>query len=417
MNTSENKSFCILPWINISVDPDGNIVPCCTSSININKPDGSAYNLGHDNIEDIINSKEYVEIRQKMLNGETVSGCEECYVQESYGGKSLRQIHTELWHNNPLIEHKINSSVIPTTVEYFDLRFGNLCNLNCRSCGPKNSSQFAKELNEISQKNNKINNFIRIESYDHINDWYKTNTFDENIKSQIDNIKLLYITGGEPTLIEKNYEILEYLIDKGKASEITIHMNTNLTNVKPRLLNLISKFKYVLIFASVDGYESVQEYIRYPSNWSQIDKNIRSLLDLKSDNMSIIATPVVQNVNLENISDLFDYLEKLNKEAGKQIIHISPIILNNPYHLDLKYLPLEYKKQCWEKIENWIKNNCSFQRDSLLNYMSPVKAKCFDDIEYQHQLDKFREFTDIFDTHRNVKLSDINPSLYKILYK
>lgn len=419
MNTSENKSFCILPWMNISVDPDGNIKPCCVSHSPIKKEDGTNYNLGYDKLEDIINSPSYVNIRQQMVDGELVKGCEECYKQEEYGGNSMRIYHTGAWQHIPSVASKLSnlSNTIPNQIEYFDLRFGNLCNLNCRSCGPKNSSQLTKELNEIRQIDKRIEKHFFMNLSDYINDWYKTPTFDDNIKSQVDNIRVIYITGGEPTLIEKNYEILEYLVAQGKSSEIFVHLNTNLTNIKPRLLNLISKFKYVLMFVSVDGYKEVQEYIRYPSDWSQIDKNMKMLIDLKAENMMIIVNPVIQNTNLEHIVDLFEYMEQFNRDADKTIVHISPTILSHPEHMDLKYLPIEYKKQCWEKIEQWLDNRCSYQKEHLTQHMLPVKLKCLDDIEYQHKLDEFREFTEIFDTHRNVKLSDINPSLYKILYK
>ena len=39
-------------------------------------------------------------------------------------------------------------SAITDKIKYFDLRFGNLCNLSCRSCNPTASSQIAKEINK-----------------------------------------------------------------------------------------------------------------------------------------------------------------------------------------------------------------------------------------------------------------------------
>jgi MoaA/NifB/PqqE/SkfB family radical SAM enzyme len=403
MNTSENKSYCILPWMNISVDPDGYVKPCCVSTQRL------PYNLGHNTLAEIVNSPEMVQLRQDMIDGVLVPGCNECYQQEQYGGKSLRQVHTDAWQFIPSVKHKLDN---PTTeihigVEYFDLRFGNMCNLQCRSCTPSNSSQLAKEFKQLN---------IPVEVQDNINDWYQTDRFIENIKSQLDNIKVLYITGGEPTIIEKNFEILEYLISEGKSQDIILQLNTNLTNIKPRFLDLLSKFKYVILFVSIDGIGSVQEYLRYPSKWTQIDKNLRTLLDLKSDNMIIKPTPVIQNVNLSTITDLFEYFEGFNRNAGKTVIEIAPIVLNNPSHSDIVYLPLEYKQECWKKIQDWLAT-ASYQNDELYRILNQVEQKCNIVLGYDDKLAEFKRQTEIFDNHRNTSLKHINPELYKILYK
>lgn len=410
MNISENKSYCILPWINISVDPDGTIKPCCVSQQYIRKEDGTKYNLGYDTLPEIINSTEYVQLRQDMIDGKKVPGCNECYQQEQYGGRSLRINHSEHWQILPSAKAKFDNptSVIPIGVEYFDLRFGNLCNLMCQSCRPENSSQLAKENKQLG---------FPVHVADNINDWYQTETFIENIKSQIDNIKSLYITGGEPTLIEKNYEILEYLINEGKAKEIFLQLNTNLTNIKPRFLNLIKQFKYVTLFISIDGYGPVQEYIRYPSNWNQIDKNIRLLLELHTSNIDIRATPVIQMTNLSTIVDLFEYFEKFNRELGKPAIVLNPIILYSPLHFDIRFLPIDYKQKCWEKIEQWLPT-AQFQSDELKSILEQVKQKCqADDPDSEEWLRNFKTHTDIIDNHRQLYLKDVNPELYQIVTK
>ncbi len=81
-----------MPWNNVSVDPDGSVKPCCISRDYIKKSDGTKFNLGHDKIEDFYNSPDYIEIRQKMLSGETVPGCSQCTQIESYGKESKRII-------------------------------------------------------------------------------------------------------------------------------------------------------------------------------------------------------------------------------------------------------------------------------------------------------------------------------------
>lgn len=91
MNISENKSFCALAWTHISTDTDGSIRPCCVSTDFIKKENRENYNLGTDSIITIYNSPDYIQLRQDMVDGKTITGCGRCYSQEASGTKSYRQ--------------------------------------------------------------------------------------------------------------------------------------------------------------------------------------------------------------------------------------------------------------------------------------------------------------------------------------
>jgi MoaA/NifB/PqqE/SkfB family radical SAM enzyme len=397
-------TYCVLPWVNITVDPDGSIKPCCVSQDFIKKPTGEKFNLGFDKIEDIVNSKDLVDIRQKMLAGEKVAGCSQCYQHEEYGGKSQRLQYNQMF---PL---KFSQSHVERTdIKYFDLRLGNLCNLNCRSCSPKNSSQFSKEINELHNTN--ITKFHEILPLT-IDTWYESDVFMDNIDSQLKNIKLLYLTGGEPTIIKKNFEILNKLISTGFSKNITVMINSNMTNLNSDFYEILDEFKSVIFFASIDGTGPIQEYLRYPSDWNQIDNNITKLI--KRANIKIRPTPVIQTTNLNKIVDLFEYFENFNISANKSIVEMMPIILENPKYLDLLYLPLDYKLMCWERIEKFIKN-CKFQSPLFFNKMEALKNKCLRDSVDLEYLNLYKEYNTILDINRNQKLSDINPELYSIL--
>jgi MoaA/NifB/PqqE/SkfB family radical SAM enzyme len=397
-------TYCVLPWVNITVDPDGSIKPCCVSQDFIKKSTGEKFNLGFDKIEDIVNSKDLVEIRQKMLAGEKVAGCSQCYQHEEYGGKSQRLQYNQMF---PL---KFSQSHVERTdIKYFDLRLGNLCNLNCRSCSPKNSSQFSKEINELHNTN--ITKFHEILPLT-IDTWYESDVFMDNIDSQLKNIKLLYLTGGEPTIIKKNFEILNKLISTGFSKNITVMINSNMTNLNSDFYEILDEFKSVIFFASIDGTGPIQEYLRYPSDWNQIDNNITKLI--KRANIKIRPTPVIQTTNLNKIVDLFEYFENFNISANKSIVEMMPIILENPKYLDLLYLPLDYKLMCWERIEKFIKN-CKFQSPLFFNKMEALKNKCLRDSVDLEYLNLYKEYNTILDINRNQKLSDINPELYSIL--
>ena len=296
-----SSTFCVLPWLNITVDPNGDIKPCCVSTDFIKKIDGTHFNLGNDSIEDIYNSPDFLSIRQQMLDGDKVAGCSQCYQHEKLGGDSQRILFNEGWKNQ-----KFTNVIADTKIQYFDLRFGNLCNLSCRSCNPRNSSKFAKELDEL--RDTKIHKFH--DNYTlSVEEWYDNKMFDQNMESKFSNITRLYLTGGEPTVIKKNIEMLEKLESLGYSNNITLVINSNMTNLNNIFYRLLSKFKQVVFFASIDGIGDIQEYLRYPSNWNQIDKNIQMVLT--QTNMIIRPTPVIQITNLNKVVDLFEYFDFL----------------------------------------------------------------------------------------------------------
>jgi hypothetical protein len=277
---------------------------------------------------------------------------------------------------------------------------------------PINSSQLDKQAIENAELQKYYDKF----GYD-INEWYETDTFDENVYSNLSTLKMLYITGGEPTLIQKNFKLLELLIERGYSKNIFLIINSNMTNDKPIFFDLVSQFKEVLFFVSIDGYDKIQEYLRYPSDWNQISNNMEKLVARGAENITIKVSPVVQVTNLSNITDLFEYCEEFNRKAGKNIVDIFINNLENPDYLNFINLPLNYKTKCWEKIDNWVKNKCTYQKPLFHSQLESVKKKCLVDVDYQEKLDRFFDFNGLVDKHQKLTLQEINPELYKILHK
>jgi MoaA/NifB/PqqE/SkfB family radical SAM enzyme len=399
-----NKTFCTLPWVNVSVDPDGSVKPCCISNDHILKEDGSRYNLGYDKLEDIYNSKSFMDVRQKMIEGVEVNGCTRCYEQEKISGTSHR-----LSYNNFKVAKK-TSRIDKIKIQYFDLRFGNLCNLKCRTCNSTASSQIAKEVIEIKDHN--IREFWHPVKHD-INAWYQTETFQNNLESQLDHVSLIYLTGGEPTLNEENKRFLQKLVDNNRHKFVTIKISTNMTNLNKEFFRLLSNFQRVIFFASIDGFKETQEYLRYPSNWNQIDDNIQQVLSNKR--YKLIPTPVIQIGNLNNIVDLFEYFESFNRKAQKPLISIDPILLEFPEQFNIKYLPKDYKMMCWNRIETWYNEKCKYQGVMFKKKINGIKSKCLEDVNYQDQISKYKYMNNILDNHRNHHLANINKELYDLL--
>lgn len=418
----ESNSFCIMPWVHLATEPNGEVKICCLSSKRLKDDDNKRFNLGSNDIIQIYNSTEIKDVRKRMLNGERVSECEHCWKEEDSGGLSQRKSMTTQWINDfpeliEYIENGIHNEYnVDSAPMYYDFRFGNLCNLKCRSCGSLNSTQINKEYKELKQQHPTTTFFIDSgERFDAMNDWYNTEQFKANIYNNIDKIRKIYITGGEPTLIEENYKILNKLVEIDRAKDVTIMFNTNMTNLKDDFYELIVKFKHVEMCISIEGYGLVQEYLRYPANWNQIDKNIKKLAKLPS-NIGIFAVPVIQSVNLETITDFFKYIESINNEYGYYRIRLLPIMLDSPSYLDLSILPTEYKLKCLNSINEYLATSKHFMDDvHFVGRINHLTTKCQEEKYNVQLLKRFKQFTEILDKFREQDLNKVNPSLYSII--
>lgn len=401
-----NKSYCSLAWLGITTDPDGSLRPCCVSNDHITKDNGKPFNLGLDTLEEIYNSNSYKELRRAMLNGEHIAGCSTCYNNEEYGRESKRLI------NNALFQDSVFDSVdSDLNIKYFDLRLGNLCNLKCRMCNPTNSSLIEQELED----NPALNKFYSKNKVELAN-WFDTEVFNQNINSQLNNVVSIYMTGGEPTVIKKNYDILQRLIDAGQHKNITLVLNTNLTNSNPIFYDLVSKFNKVIIQMSIDAVGDLDNYIRYPTDFDDVDRTIKDLIALKG-NIQLRAGPVIQSLNLNKLVDLFEYLESFNRIYKKQVIDIRPGFVFLPNHLNIIHLPTEFKINCYKKIYVWMMDKCRYQSQQFRDTMQALKKKCYEDNFNPAILREFLEFNTNLDNIRNTKLELVNKELYEVVIK
>ena len=75
-----SKTFCPYPWIHVMTQPTGTVSWCCVARDNFKNDDGSMFDLNKgDRIESVWNNNHMRKIRQQMLDGEVVKGCEHCY--------------------------------------------------------------------------------------------------------------------------------------------------------------------------------------------------------------------------------------------------------------------------------------------------------------------------------------------------
>ena len=143
-------TFCILPWIHLFITPGGLVRLCCQAADHI-ALDQSPMSLYTNTVDDIWNSNYMCSARQKMLEGQRVNACQECYAAEEQLSESYRIFSNNAWTGllgsfETLIEASKRSHyrVLKPPIS-FQLIPGPKCNLKCRICTTIYSSQIQRD--------------------------------------------------------------------------------------------------------------------------------------------------------------------------------------------------------------------------------------------------------------------------------
>lgn len=427
MTASKNSpTFCTIPFVSTVVNTDGTIRPCCMIKAQyhqLKKADGTRYTI-KDSLEDAWNSDEMRKMRISMISGVKLEGCNVCYLQESSGRTSNREYANQEWtyklgeeRINTLVDQAIvNNGAIDYSIAYLDLRLGNLCNLKCRMCSPFNSSQIAKEHLELEQRDPAYkvvwaSTFGKFDpNFNEMQEWFDRDVLWDQVIDMIPNLHKVYMTGGEPTLINNNFKFMQECINRGRRN-IVLFFNTNCTNINKKFTNLISQFSRVNINASIDGVGEVNDYIRSPSHWDQISKNVEVLAQMPNVHLGI--TPTVQVYNIFNLVDTLKWVDALNRTYNKNIF-VDFLINVHPKHLAVNILP--------DKIRHSVAADLIDYKNTYFNNKTPeLTVNSVNGIigllqqernpDWQEQLTKFKVYTHSLDKERNQSLMTISKEL------
>ena len=111
--------------------------------------------------------------------------------------------------------------------------------------------------------------------------------------------------------VDDTVEFLEKLINNGKT-DIELHFNTNATILTERFKKLIKNFKDVKFTVSIDSFDQKNTYIRWPSSWTKIVKNLEYLLE---QDYFVMVNTVMSVYNISDLSELFAWLDQYKNIA------------------------------------------------------------------------------------------------------
>lgn len=385
-----NKSFCLLPFVELLAQ-NGNTTVCCKSLNPITKL---------ENLKSWTKDDNYIKIRQQLLAGESIPDhCSWCYSLEDKGIMTPRYVETLDWAERLNLTSVEDLSKIEHPV-YYEVRASNVCNLQCRMCYPFSSNLIEKEYIKIGL--HKEGEKYAYTGFDIVN---------------IDWVEKLYVSGGEPTAQPEFYEFLEKCIAKGRTNFEFI-VNTNAVKINQKLRDLLKNFTNLNFNVSLDGYDKVNHYIRWPSEWNTTIANVRAL---KEDGHNINFATAISIYNITNLYDLFNFID--NEFPGSTIS--SQIVI-----LDLETRPKDWGDLRHDRDDFLSPFIYPLNDIALTNLTKITTLDCYKNnsqlksmidglIEQfkiskpvnQIKLDSFFKFNDLLDQSRDVKLKDYIPEL------
>ncbi len=346
------SSFCKIPWEGLTVDTWGQPRACCEAGP-IGPEDsyvddqGRALNIRDHSFEEIRNSPLFRRIRMQMLDGERPAVCGKCWTDEDAGIASLRQVRglisaTELNEDQARAGTDSLGRIDPAALPFIpEIRLSNQCNLKCRMCSPAFSNAWyedARTLNieaglaesEAGPYGLKVPAGGATLALDSV-------FFRESMQRAIPNLRKIIFSGGEPFMQRAHYQLLESLIEGGHANRIALSYTTNLTLLPEKLFKLWAAFQSVQAVVSVEGVGKTQEYVRYPSNWTVIEKNIRTFDRVAT----LFGWDAMFQTTLSpyNVFAVKEWMEWFIGANLRSFLKVEFHRVSNPAHLDIRALP------------------------------------------------------------------------------
>lgn len=341
----------------------------------------ATHNVRDTSIAQYMNSAVMRDLRMDLLNGQVASTCASCHNEDRYNkvsgrqkqllksGIALKQFdktfcassHWDRFEQS--FEHSGYTSSMPVDLQ---IDLGNTCNSSCIMCTPRYSSRLATDYIKLQKIEPALFNNIISKG-----NWADNSTLVDkfiNELTEIPNIRYIHFLGGETLYLKSFYDICNRLIDIGLAKDISIGTTTNCTVFNDGLGRILTSFKHVHIGLSVESLHSINEYVRWPSNISTVERNIKSFINIRNStdlHLSLRITP--SNLSVYHIDTLFQFM------IENSITAESCNLLTAPSCLQLELLPVDILNDVIIKINKVIeKYNILDSDNALVNRRNDV---------------------------------------------
>lgn len=252
-----------------------------------------------DSYDEMMRSEWLSTTKQLFSNNQWPAECVRCKQQEDIGLKSDRLQWID-YHQYLLVDHGADYLMVSMMLD-------NVCNTACQFCSPHISSKIAS-LQTVPLK------IRQVGSYEE--------------KLPLNRITQIDLEGGEPS----NSKNVKQLLTNLPQRVNTIKMYTNARSFLDELVPVAERGIEIQISISLDGVGPVQEYIRWPTQWSEFCQTIEKYKELQirfPDTVSLSFKTTICALNLFDLPNIINFAEKQNivhsvsQLAHPQALHIS----------------------------------------------------------------------------------------------
>lgn len=348
---TESKTFCMMPWVHMHAFPDGRAYPCCFADYW--HPIGD---LRKNTMAEVWNQDAYKLIRTNMLSDQTCQECTKCYEQEKNGFFSLRNdANKNYGHHVAIVDDTQADGTYPDfKLKYWDVRFSNLCNFSCRSCGPVFSSNWFNDHVRLYNRKPDVlgREMARVEYTAGDED-----TMMEQMLPHIPYLEQVYFAGGEPLIMKEHYFMLEKLIEYGKT-DIRIQYNTNFSELAfkdKHVFDYWKHFKNISVGASLDASGARGELMRKGTDWKQtVENRQRMIKEVPHVDFYISAT-----VSAMNVLHVLDFHREWTELGLIQAKDFNINVCQSPDWYRVNIFPEDFKNRviipAYEKHLEWLR--------------------------------------------------------------
>lgn len=390
MGSDKYHWMCPEPFTNIYASSQGWWKPCCViTSKELYKYRDDMRNVTDTTHKEYWNNNIMKRMRKAMKDGGDdeflFSICAACKNKEDIGINSIRQWYLERFYNDvgefkdykDEFEKIIDTECEPTF--YHSMEFladgGHICNLSCNMCNEGSSSTYHNEA-------------LKLGDYNQLKK-YKSRIIKELPDVANMNLLELKFTGGEPLMMQSMWDFIEKT--NAKVCRIITNMSVS---ILPKRWELFKKFDKVIINVSIEGPEHINNYIRYPSKWDIIQKNINIMNSMENFYIYYVST-----INALNIS----HLPQIDDTPVKQSVCES-LVTNNFYNITS--IPPDVKDIYLDRL--WSKKSLNKQ-DLVEKLTVLLETQEHNEIEMWKMLGHIKRR----DIHRGTNLLDILPEWKK----
>lgn len=412
-----SKTFCIYPWVHQYVGPPGDVKPCC-----VYLQDMQLGSLKENTLAEIWNNEATRQMRLDMLNGKEVKGCDICFKRENIVHKTHRvDANQNLFTPDvyDLVNMTQDDGTLPVhRLQYIDARWNNLCNLKCRTCGPRFSTSWIEDHAKLHDRT--------VEDIKKSGDTYQfagktENQLFEEILPHIPYLKQIYFAGGEPLMQEDHYKVLQELIRINHTGSnerpLTINYNTNFTQLKlgkHRALHYWKYFKNLKVNASLDGSHKRAEYWRKGTNWETVINNRKKMKE-ECPNTEFKISYTLSWVSSYN---LVEFHREWTELGLIKACDLNLNILEVPPYFSIKHIPTWKKDKIRDIFLNhieWLKTQPNSERiitefNDALKFLYSVNTENNflhkeDFVRIQKKLDDIRNESlwEVYPEHLDIK--------------